>query len=349
MVIAGWFVEVDALALAVAGLLLVLAATMLFRPLLSGALTPIPGIGPWIAGQVDNLLAGVERAAAAAGLAALNPLLSLTQRIDTALRAALTMISGAFAQAAWAVAHLAQSVIPHAMALASAHADALYRDATTFAQAAADLASQQGRDAAQSVRDAAVSAAISAATAIEADAIARAQAAADLASQAMAAASDAAATADRDLRNIEDTLGNQIAGVQATGAAAVASLADQIAGQMAGIEQGVRDDVLGLESDISTAGANALAQAIAAATALALPLAAALQDIQSSRCMQSCNILGALGESLGALDGFAVVALVAAAAADPTGVTDALRDDVAPIVRGAADDARAVITFAGSL
>lgn len=104
-----------------------------------------------------------------------------------------------------------------------------------------------------------------------------------------------------------------------------------IGNDLAGLKEWINGNVA-VRSDV----VNAEAQAIAAARALVVPIEAAISDIENSPCMQSCDVLGGIGQLLQGLEDAGMLAIMLAlieeTRRDPNGVQSALRSVVVPIV-----------------
>ena len=121
--------------------------------------------------------------------------------------------------------------------------------------------------------------------------------------------------------------GATLATAQAYSAALQADLSARVFGPGGAVQ--------GLEDELQTGLNGTLAAALAGALALAKPLELTIDNINDSPCMKACDPLGAFGSALETLDLAAIVALVAAAAANPKGTADAVQSLLGPVIDGA--------------
>jgi hypothetical protein len=349
IVIAGVAVGMADIVIALTAALLLAIMLNMMRPTIVVGLSQIPIAGAWLAQHADVVINDVVHATSDWALSAQH---ALTQLITITWTAGWNWIVGvddALFAAYNAMHRILFAAIPAAQHAAEMYAGQLYNEAANYARTlVAPLAAQIAGALSTAARyaDQRAQEAMNYADSRFAQAEADAQQAA---TATLAAANAAVAAVENEFRGIEAGIDAQIAQAEADAVAQARDLVTAAHDELVSIDDGISNALDQLRTDVTGALDSTLAQAIAAATALALPLTAALQDIENSPCMQSCSILGALGQSLGALDGVALIALVAAAANDPSGVTDALHNDVAPIVQAAADDARAALSFVGAL
>ena len=125
----------------------------------------------------------------------------------------------------------------------------------------------------------------------------------------------------------------------------LAGLHGWINGYQLPLIRGIGDDLAGLHDWINAhlatrdELAQAQARAMAAAQALVVPIEAAIQEIEDSPCQQFCSPLGELGQLLQGLEDAGMlaimIALVEEAVTNPSGVKDAISNDIMPPIRSA--------------
>lgn len=329
----------DQVVLAIAGLLVILAVSVLFRPFITGVIAQLPVVGGWAAARADLLMA--QLAGDAVGLAqqALGPAGDVFQRLwaihsvlgdgvlhaiqntyNALWRVKYQVVPNAVGQAMDLARQLAQQAEQYALQLVQQEARAAQQEiaqVAAYAQALAEQDQQYARALASQV----------AAVAEAGD-----QATQQYARQLAQAAMTTAEAGDQVLEQYAAQLAAQ--GIAYT-QAAVQDLERTIAGvgaQSDGYAQQLEQQALGYAQQVGAAVAAAAAAGLAA-------VEARVTDIEDSPCQQSCSPLGDIGSLLQGLEDAGIQALLLAVIgeveSDPAAVQQVLRDDFAPIFKNA--------------
>lgn len=326
---------VDAIVIALVALILLYATYQMFSPLITGALQGIPLIGGFVAGAVGSLLAATWGKAAGWSEAGVGALVTLIQHMaliplyaigDTLgaindiqgalVRLAFTWLPAfgtslhsytdqkAGAVQAWATATFAEFSQVYNAAIANEHAwaNATFAEFSQVYNAAIATEHSWAADT-FALFSQVYNAAIATEHSWAADTFAL------FSSYYNAAIAGAIATEQADVRALQGLLGQEVKTIE---------------GEITTAAQDTLDQALAHDQVI----AGALSLAIAG-------VATAVQDLERLPCIQECSTLGPFASMLDDIDLAAILALTAAALADPSATTTFVQDQVVPVIQDA--------------
>lgn len=330
----------DVVVVALVALILAVALFPLFRPLISGALADIPVVGTWLSDNVDLLLfRGYVSALTWIGQA-ISPWSDLVRRVRVALTL-WTETTTQFAEQTYAhVWLLRYFTIPESARQVEQLALGWVRDAERYALALAEQGAAYARELFRGAAAYALglfTAAIAYVQASTATTIAYVQAstasalryARDLSAADVAYTQAAVAGAENYARALftESISYTQVAVLGAE------RLAERIGADAEGYARALERVAVQHADQVGAAvGAAAAAQAARVASRVA--------SIEDSPCQQFCGPLGELGALLGGLEAAGLTAIllgmISEARSDPAALERTIREEVAPVVIGAA-------------
>lgn len=326
-------VLLDAWVVALMFALVALAAVTVLSSVTSRAGHNVPGIGGIIGPAIDSFWRGLFVAITPAANASLG---ALTGTIDRLVWewGQLTATVGGLADLTFGAAYrIVTVVLPHATGLVLSQAQAGILSARAYAllevqraQTAALALFTAAEARAQALYDQGLAVSLGLFHTAEHDA-ALAVAVAERDALSLAAAERAFTVAG--LATAEGYAQSLLANALAQMHAIEAGLLGQLGGVAVADRDALQRQVRDLQQEIKDAAAAVSAAATGSIAAVALDVAA----IKALRCIQQCNILGALGDGLALLDVGLIFLLVEAARSNPQATQQFLSAEIAPLLR----------------